>query len=314
MRVKKAAANVSVEVQQEISRSDSTEVCIDEFEKISKVKKDGNSTKQEKLKKEISTKNIVAPEGIDYPLDLWFLISEYISPETTGKFARICRSTYYVVSTGKFWSHLYKSFYMDVPGLPDCLQPHCMIYQYGLRACVIRTLHYTYFALRREKNAVACLQQADPHSLVKRQCCLEYLMCNETKCRWYFFFKLKEITRKKAIPLIEKNNKEILDDIMINPEEKCKLLRVTCLKYIKIPHVIGMILHKVSISLMPGFKYQRVQFGFGTSDIPNSSLCQVILNEVVDYQILDWWHPSYPHRNVISIPTVQLEPCEAWDY
>lgn len=47
--------------------------------------------------------------GVDYPLDIWFIISEYISPEAVGKFAQICRSSYHVVTTGKFWFHLYKT-------------------------------------------------------------------------------------------------------------------------------------------------------------------------------------------------------------
>ena len=47
--------------------------------------------------------------GVDYPLDVWFIISEYIRPEAVGKFAQICRSSYHVVTTGKFWFHLYKT-------------------------------------------------------------------------------------------------------------------------------------------------------------------------------------------------------------
>lgn len=46
--------------------------------------------------------------GFIYPLDLWFLISEYITPECVGKFASICKSSYHVVQTAKFWYHLYK--------------------------------------------------------------------------------------------------------------------------------------------------------------------------------------------------------------
>lgn len=48
--------------------------------------------------------------GIDYPLDIWFIISEYIKPEAIGKFACICRSSYYVTTTAKFWFHLYKTY------------------------------------------------------------------------------------------------------------------------------------------------------------------------------------------------------------
>lgn len=47
--------------------------------------------------------------GIDYPLDIWFILSEYIPPEAVAKFARICKSSYYVTNTAKFWLNLYKS-------------------------------------------------------------------------------------------------------------------------------------------------------------------------------------------------------------
>lgn len=59
-----------------------------------------------------------------------------------------------------------------MPGLPARLQPQCMVRTHGLRACVIRTLHYTYYALKREVDDAHYLQQDGPHSLVKRRCCL----------------------------------------------------------------------------------------------------------------------------------------------
>jgi len=45
---------------------------------------------------------------ITYPLDVWFLISEYIQPEAVGKFASICRYSYYVSNTATFWFNLIK--------------------------------------------------------------------------------------------------------------------------------------------------------------------------------------------------------------
>ncbi|CAL7940907.1 unnamed protein product [Xylocopa violacea] len=237
-------------------------------------------------------------EGIDYPLDIWFIISEYISPEAVGKFARICRSSYYVTTSGKFWFHLYKSYYRFVPGLPERLQPQCMVRTHGLRACVIRTLHYTYFALKREIDDMSYLRQDEPHSLIKRRCCL--MWHKEGKMRWYFYFKLKELpkTNRNQLKQQMKNKKttdflEMLEDINVNPEEGCKILR------------------SVSMTLMPGFKDHRIQLGFGTSDVPHTLTNQVILNDVIHCQILDWWHPTYPHQDAIT--TIELPQIDSWD-
>ncbi|KAI4483848.1 hypothetical protein M0802_013262 [Mischocyttarus mexicanus] len=221
---------------------------------------------QKKIPNEEITENNVY---IDYPLDIWFIISEYIKPETIGKFACICKSSYYVTTTAKFWFHLYKTYYKFVPGIPERLQPHWMILRHELRLCVIRTLHYTYFAERRALSYVSRIQQKEPHSLVKRQCSL----------MWH---------------------------------------RVRCLKYSKLPLVIGLMLQKVLVTLMPGLKYLRLQLGFGTSDFPNALTNQVILNDVIDYEILDWWHPRYPHQDTISYlcdvgSTIQLTSDDTWD-
>nr|XP_012215523.1 PREDICTED: transmembrane protein 183 isoform X2 [Linepithema humile] len=255
-------------------------------------------------------------EGIEYPLDIWFIISEYIQPEAVGKFARICRGSYYVTTTGKFWFHLYKSYYKFVSNLPERLQPQCMRL-YGLRACVIRALHYNYFTslLQRELDDMSYLRQEDPHSLVKRRCTL--MWHKEGKVRWYFYFKLKEIPKIRNSSL--KQNKrdtkneffDTLADVAVNPEEGCKVLRVTCLKYSMLPPVIGLVLQTVSMNLMPGFREHRLQFGFGTSDIPSTLTNQVILRDVTGYCILDWWDPAYPHQDVNY--TIELPQSDSWE-
>ncbi|XP_014604628.1 PREDICTED: transmembrane protein 183B-like isoform X2 [Polistes canadensis] len=259
--------------------------------------------KQLRNQKKISNEEITERNGIDYPLDIWFIISEYIKPETVGKFACICKSSYYVTTTAKFWFHLYKTYYKFVPGIPERLQPHWMILRHELRLCVIRTLHYTYFAERRALSYISRIQQKEPHSLVKRQCSL--MWHEKGTNRWYFFFKLKEISGTCNGTLIQQN-KSMDDDIdtaekiNANSEEKCKLLQ------------------KVSVTLMPGLKYLRLQLGFGTSDLPNALTNQVILNDVIDYEVFDWWHPRYPHQDTISYlcdvdSTIQLTSDDTWD-
>ncbi|XP_012169229.1 putative transmembrane protein 183BP isoform X1 [Bombus affinis] len=324
-RFKKAVINVSSEVKEATTEkktfwSKMNESYQGNLGDLNKSKKNtkGALTNQRRNRKTNSFESITEEEeGVDYPLDIWFIISEYISPEAVGKFAQICRSSYHVVTTGKFWFHLYKTYYRFVPGLPERLQPQCMVRTHGLRACVIRTLHYTYFSLKKEVDNVSYLRQDQPHSLVKRQCCL--MWHKEGKKRWYFYFKLKELPKanNNSLKLKTKINGkktdflEMLEDVAVNLEEGCKILRVTCLKYSMLPPVIGLILQSVSMTLMPGFKDHRLQLGFGTSDVPNTLTNQVILNDVVSYQILDWWHPTYPHQD--SITTIELPQSDSWD-
>ncbi|KMQ97058.1 putative transmembrane protein 183 [Lasius niger] len=326
-RLKKSITNVSNEVKQEatIQEEKSTWDKIDEenllqdnvIESNHRVMS-GTNARRNRRKLKCQEDND-EEEGIDYPLDIWFIISEYIRPEAVGKFARICKSARYVTTTAKFWFHLYKSYYKFVPNLPEHLQPQCMRL-HGLRACVIRALHYSYFTLllQREVDDMSYLRQDEPHSLVKRKCTL--MWHKEGKVRWYFYFKMKEISKTRNNWL--KQNKqqcdtkktdflEKLEDVAVNPEEGCKVLRVTCLKYSMLPPVIGLVLQTVSMNLMPGFREHRLQLGFGTSDVPSTLTNQVILRDVTEYRILDWWNPTYPHQDASY--TIELLTNDSWD-
>ncbi|XP_053997739.1 transmembrane protein 183 [Hylaeus anthracinus] len=322
-RFKKAATNMSSKVMQKVTTQQEELYKADESDEpallnVNKSKKNskGTLTSETGNRKSRMSQTSTEDEGVDYPLDVWFIISEYISPEAVGKFARICRNSYHVTTTGKFWFHLYKSYYRCVPGLPERLQPHCMVRVHGLRACVIRMLHYTYFVLKREIDDIF-YQQDDPHSLVKRRCCL--MWHKEGKMRWYFYFKFKEVPNSSRNTLKEKSEitgkksdfLEMLEDVAANPEEDCKVLRVVCLKYSMLPLVIGLILQSVSMTLMPGFKEHRLQLRFGTSNIASSLTNQVVLNGVVHCQILNWWHPLYPHQDAIT--TIELPQSDFWD-
>lgn len=88
--------------------------------------------------------------------------------------------------------HIFRH-YKFVSDLPERLQPQCMRL-HGLRACVIRALHYNYFRRREKerwkemikfdnwplegKNNISYLRQEQPHSLVKRKCILMWHKVN----------------------------------------------------------------------------------------------------------------------------------------
>lgn len=78
---------------------------IDNDENMSIKKSNSN-----KVKPPLTSVALDDHSGIDYPIDIWFLISEFLHPEDVGTFAGICKTTLAVVSTAEFWSNLYKRF------------------------------------------------------------------------------------------------------------------------------------------------------------------------------------------------------------
>nr|CAD7204031.1 unnamed protein product [Timema douglasi] len=171
-------------------------------------------------KKTISEDQSINIGGIDYPLDIWFLISEHIRPEDVSVFAGICKSALHVTNTAKFWFHLYKRYYRSVPNLPERLQPECMVRLYGLRTCVIRALHFMYPPFVNKVKAITTFEE-DPHVLTKRQCVL--MWSKKCKNQWLFFFKLKQsrfvIGRGPAIKAKQPDLLEMLEDVSSNHDE-----------------------------------------------------------------------------------------------
>ncbi|GLH02770.1 Transmembrane protein 183 [Gryllus bimaculatus] len=239
--------------------------------------------------------------GNEYPLDIWFLISEYIQPEDISTFACLCKNAYHVVGTAKFWFHLYKRYYKTVPNLPECLEPESMVRLYGLRTCVIRALHYMYPPFINRQKVV---KDVTPHSLTKRLCVL--MWHQKFKNQWIYFFKLKHATIRLGRGSGNKPRQpdliEMLEDVSANQEEGCKVLQVTCMNYISHPVVLGLTLCHVAVSLSQGLcSYRlRLEFGSGPLCYPDSNGV-VIFDPVVNIKILDWWHPLYPHTNSLGI-------------
>lgn len=100
------------------------------------------------------TENIEDRPGKVYPLDIWYLISEYIRPEDVGCFAGICKLSYAVVCSAKFWFSMYRRYiniykrnHRSTACLPERLQPESMFRLYGLRTSVIRALFHLYTPL-----------------------------------------------------------------------------------------------------------------------------------------------------------------------
>uniref|UniRef100_A0A0B7A6I5 Uncharacterized protein n=1 Tax=Arion vulgaris TaxID=1028688 RepID=A0A0B7A6I5_9EUPU len=132
--------------------------------------------------------------GVTYPQDLWFLVSEYIQPEDIGIFCRICHGAHAVTLTATFWRRLYDRLNVKVTdSLPSHFRPHSMERLHGLRARVIRSLFYLYSTLMPRVQGRGPMED-EPHCLKGHRCLLAWHQ-PATK-GWQFCFKFQKPSLK----------------------------------------------------------------------------------------------------------------------
>ncbi|KAJ8935916.1 hypothetical protein NQ314_012584 [Rhamnusium bicolor] len=248
-RLKKSTNNVN-KVLKKLEEEKSWDEKTDDFEGdfVQEIDEDGNisyvirKTESRRRRKTASSSEEVKENiGRDYPIDIWFLVSEYIQPEDVGRFAGICKTSFEVVCTAKFWFSLYRRYYCNVTNMPEKLQPECLVRKYSLRTSVIRALHYMYTPFVNKLKPVLATMDKHPDILKRRQC--DSLWQQKQKGQWVFYFKMREkrnsFLQHSRTDFKKPDLLEILDDVSANPDEHCKILQVTCKHFIRIPPVIG---------------------------------------------------------------------------
>lgn len=146
-----------------------------------------------------------------------------------------------------------------------------------------------------------------PHpSILKRRQCISMWHKPSKQERWVYYFKLKEkvdISLSHSTPAENRRLPdllEMLEDVCANQDEHCKVLEVTCSDFVLLPPVLGQTLSSVSMTLSAGLFRQKLHLGFSSGIISSGSKVadgdsDIVLDPVISYRILDWWHPSYPH-------------------
>lgn len=164
-----------------------------------------------------------------FPNDIWFLISEYIRPEDVTRFALICKQTYIITTTLKFWRNLYRRYYKPTVELPVRLQLDCMTRPRGTRPCAIRSLFFTYPLF---VNRIRSQSLQDFHSLNKLRV-VQFWFERVNTGKFLYFYKLKHKLHPgsrtyESEQLQRRDGKSIkaLRDVYCNTEEGCRLLVV----------------------------------------------------------------------------------------
>jgi len=232
-----------------------------------------------------------------YHIDLWFLISSYIRPEDVQAFSCICRSSYLVTHTKKFWLNIYIRFVNGKSNvLPSHLKANAITTNIGLKARVVRSLYFDYEPLKSSVMQITPILEAP--SNVENRICKTYWWRQVTSSKrnikiWMFYFKILPYGVKQS------NIFKQTDLIQFNSEEDASLLRVVSPSYIKLPNPSGLCLTGVNISVSRDMRHHKLKLIFHeyrhSKRYINSQALNIIIEPVFDVHVLNWWHPDYPH-------------------
>lgn len=166
---------------------------------------------------------------ITYPNEVWFLISEQIQPEDVGRFAMICKQTYHITTTMKFWRNLYLRYYDGDIEMPVRLQKDCMMRPGGIRACTIRSLFYTYPLF--VDRLIPSYSQDTNAVLNRRVVNYWYLQLGPEQYRFFYILKRPLVPGSNTYQsdqLQRQDEKSLasLRDIYSNSDEGCSILIV----------------------------------------------------------------------------------------
>ncbi|CAD7080149.1 unnamed protein product [Hermetia illucens] len=234
----------------------------------------------------------------DLQLDIWFLISEHIPPEDVGRFALICQKTRYVVSTAKFWFHLYRKCYNRKVELPVCLQPESLGHLRELRSCVIRALFYLYPPFVERLRT-----PSDPTSLLKFKCVAVWY--RRVKDYWSLCYKFSRsngrLSQRDFFEEEEVDNWEDIDvsqqaptsNIHTNPEEGNRILVVTTDRFYPPPDFMAPNLHltKIIQPLSQSLREFKLEMSF--SEYNGKKVGIATYDPIKQCKILKWWEPEY---------------------
>ena len=238
----------------------------------------------------------------DYHIDIWFLVSEYIRPEDTCRFALICQKTANVVCSGKYWMKLYRRFYSKrILALPSKFRPDRMDRIGGLRAKVICSLFYTYASFIKR------LTDPQRHHPTK----LENLFLKQTWYKhvkqgvWIFYYRFSNKIKTRS-PIVQMSNYDDDDDlynldsfvahnnnIFTNRFEGQYLLMLTSERFIPFPdfHNQEVSLALVRQPLSKDLRSTGLELTF--TNYIKLTVAVARYDNVIEYKIFNWWDPEF---------------------
>ncbi|XP_076811956.1 transmembrane protein 183-like, partial [Clavelina lepadiformis] len=244
-----------------------------------------------------------------YPLDLWFILSDYILPETIGKFSLLCRDSYAVTCTAAFFRRLWSCYKPKLHlKVPQSKRLICNAVEKsferrkGFCPDVIRAMHN----VLPQYSLTSSFSSENLHNLEGLQCLMQWHKLHNKQC--IFNFKMKSPPKKISIHLRKMKDSEI----WFNPEDNCSLLQVVCKNFMDLSksQITGLTLTKTYVTISGDMTSQKIKLIFHDTrrrlkPLPMARYKEaagnvIVLCSVLSFRVLHWWNPSYPFRNIMN--------------
>lgn len=129
-------------------------------------------------------------------------------------------------------------YYTTEVKLPQRLRPECMERPHSLKACVIRALFHMYPPFIERVRSSAPFD-SEPHLLMSWCCVLMWHRKNRNA--WDFYFKFHRDCSSSSNYSRYNNSRrpdllEMLEDVLANSEDGCRVLQVNSRSYFNIVH------------------------------------------------------------------------------
>lgn len=240
-------------------------------------------------------------EGTDYPLDLWFLISEYIRPEDVGRFASLCQATYYITTTARFWLALFRRNYRWSSTLPESLNYWNIDHRINnVRLCVVRALFHMYEPFCARLAAEKPLS-ADPTQLLRSQCVLQWHWKSRSHHKYFFKFAHPQH--------LDSRNGRLWKNVgdasaYFNPDNGCWVLEATSANAYAVPMVMGDYLYHAGVGVSANLCSHTLRLSLVPAHLLPPSInaptrrhrvpaTEITLDPVSNVRLYPWWHPEY---------------------
>jgi hypothetical protein len=251
------------------------------------------------MKKDVSINNkkAIKKGGIYYPLDIWFILANYIKPEQIHTFSCICRGSYQAITSRKFWMDLYKRYITDIANLPVCLKPNFIANRPGLKTRIVRALFFAYPNLNNRvlrENSLEMTNVELLHQLIGLRCHNTWYKIESTlKSSHTYIFRF-QVSEPKDKNLSQPNDISSTNDhLNHNDEEDYIVLQVKVQDFTRVQFTADAAL--LDFSMDTNLTTLKMVFGCLDEDDGNEEC--IVLKSVRGVQLLRWWHPSYPHRD-----------------
>jgi len=262
------------------------------------------------LKPGVSKKSLESSSGRTFPQDLWFLLGNYIHPESVQAFGCLCHGSWTVLKTFKFWAALYERTHKECKRnspseeLEHRLKVSRVVRPLQVKRHVVKALYEIYPPFKER------LDRQRHNSVDLDQICgytFKFFWNNNDRnlsnlpatAKGVMTYNVLLNRRLRTPESVDKSTlfNEMSEAVVYNPDEYSAVLQITT-DFIDVQNVsrtMGLQLINAQYNTSRDMRFMRLELDLSSEIFqPARADTKVSVDPVRSVQILHWWHPKFP--------------------